>query len=72
MGIIAIVGNIPGIMAGCGCGKWHSCDLALLLNQYDADYATNQLGVDPDRVRVVANGIPAEFLNLPLASTPSD
>jgi glycosyltransferase involved in cell wall biosynthesis len=48
------------------------CDLALLLNQYDADYATNQLGVDPDRVRVVANGIPEEFLNLPLASTPRD
>jgi hypothetical protein len=48
------------------------CDLALLLNQYDADYATNQLGVDPNRVRVVANGIPEAFLNLLLTPTPSD
>jgi glycosyltransferase involved in cell wall biosynthesis len=45
-------------------------DLALLLNQADADYAINHLGVDPDRVEIVANGIPAEFLNLPLAPTP--
>jgi glycosyltransferase involved in cell wall biosynthesis len=47
-----------------------SGDLALLLNQADADYAIHQLGVDPDRVEIVANGIPAEFLNLPLAPTP--
>ena len=45
-------------------------DLALLLNQADADYAIHQLGVDPDRVEIVANGIPAEFLNLPLVATP--
>jgi glycosyltransferase involved in cell wall biosynthesis len=45
-------------------------DLALLLNQADADYAIHQLGVDPDRVRVVANGIPARFLHLPFAPTP--
>jgi glycosyltransferase involved in cell wall biosynthesis len=49
-----------------------SCDLALLLNQYDADYTMHQLGVDPDRVRVVANGIPEEFLNLPIEPTPID
>jgi glycosyltransferase involved in cell wall biosynthesis len=47
-----------------------TCDLALLLNQYDADYAKNQLGVDPERVQIVANGIPTEFLNLPLEPTP--
>jgi Glycosyltransferase Family 4 len=46
-------------------------DLALLLNQADADYAIHHLSVDPDRVEIVANGIPAEFLNLPLAPTPS-
>lgn len=45
-------------------------DLALLLNQADAEYAIHQLGVDPDRVEIVANGIPAEFLDLPLAPTP--
>jgi glycosyltransferase involved in cell wall biosynthesis len=49
-----------------------ACDLALLLNQYDADYAIHQLGVDPDRVQIVANGIPAEFLNLPFENTPND
>jgi glycosyltransferase involved in cell wall biosynthesis len=49
-----------------------SGDLALLLNQDDADYAIHQLGVDPDRVEIVANGIPAEFLNLPLEPTPLD
>jgi glycosyltransferase involved in cell wall biosynthesis len=47
-----------------------ACDLALLLNQYDADYAMHQLGVNPDRVEIVANGIPEEFLNLPLQTTP--
>jgi glycosyltransferase involved in cell wall biosynthesis len=28
------------------------------------------LGVDPERVQIVANGIPTEFLNLPLEPTP--
>jgi glycosyltransferase involved in cell wall biosynthesis len=46
-------------------------DLALLLNQADADYAIHHLGVHPDRVEIVANGIPAEFLNLSLEPTPS-
>jgi glycosyltransferase involved in cell wall biosynthesis len=49
-----------------------TCDLALLLNQYDADYAMHQLGVDPERVRVVTNGIPEGFLNLPFEPTPND
>jgi glycosyltransferase involved in cell wall biosynthesis len=49
-----------------------ACDLAFLLNQYDADYAKQQLGVDPDRVRIVANGIPERFLNLPFEQTPND
>jgi glycosyltransferase involved in cell wall biosynthesis len=47
-----------------------TCDLALLLNQYDADYAMHQLGVDPARVRIVTNGIPEGFLNLPFEPTP--
>ncbi len=45
-------------------------DLTLFLNQYDLDYAVKQLGVESTRARVVANGIPAAFLNLPLADTP--
>ena len=47
-----------------------AADLALLLNQYDADYAIHQLGVDPARARIVTNGIPQGFLNLPLEPTP--
>jgi glycosyltransferase involved in cell wall biosynthesis len=45
-------------------------DLALLLNKYDADYAIHQLGVDPDRVQIVANGVPERFLNRPFEPTP--
>jgi glycosyltransferase involved in cell wall biosynthesis len=37
-------------------------DLNLMLNRGDARYATTRLGVAPDRVRVVANGVPAAFL----------
>lgn len=47
-----------------------ACDLALLLNQYDADYAIHQLGVDSERARIVTNGIPEGFLNLPVEPTP--
>jgi glycosyltransferase involved in cell wall biosynthesis len=52
--------------------SFRTCDLALLLNQYDADYAMHQLGVDSDRVQIVANGIPQRFLNLPFEPTPTD
>jgi glycosyltransferase involved in cell wall biosynthesis len=46
------------------------CDLALLLNHYDANYAVNELGMDSAQVRVVANGIPDSFLNLPFEPIP--
>jgi len=36
-------------------------DLNLMLNRGDARYATTRLGVAPDRVRVVANGVPVAF-----------
>lgn len=48
-----------------------TCDLALLLNHYDAGYAINELGIDRDRVKVVVNEIPEEFLNLPFEPTPT-
>jgi glycosyltransferase involved in cell wall biosynthesis len=41
-------------------------DLALFLNQRDLDYAVKTLGVKPERARLVANGMPEVFLNLPL------
>lgn len=47
-----------------------ACDLALLLNQCDADYAIHQLGVDSERARIVTNGIPQGFLNRPIEPTP--
>jgi glycosyltransferase involved in cell wall biosynthesis len=37
-------------------------DLNLMLNRGDARYATTRLGVRPERVRVVANGVPASFI----------
>jgi glycosyltransferase involved in cell wall biosynthesis len=45
-------------------------DLVFQLNQFDLDYAVQQLGVAADRSYLVANGIPEEFLNLPFESTP--
>lgn len=45
-------------------------DLVLLLNQVDLKYAIDELGVDPDRAHVVANGIPAAFIDLPFEPTP--
>ena len=37
-------------------------DLVLLLNNYDRDYAIRRLGVSEDRIVVVDNGVPVEFL----------
>ncbi|HEY9608351.1 glycosyltransferase family 4 protein [Allocoleopsis sp.] len=45
-------------------------DLVVLLNHYDAEYVVEKLGVNPERRRVVANGIPEEFLNLPFEPMP--
>jgi len=41
-------------------------DLVLMLNRRDADFTIDTLNVDANRVRIVANGIPKGFLNLPL------
>ncbi len=41
-------------------------DLALFLNREERAFATEALGVDPRRARIVPNGLPAEFLGLPL------
>jgi glycosyltransferase involved in cell wall biosynthesis len=45
-------------------------DLSLLLNQHDLEYAVQNLRVDPESVRVVPNGIPETYLNLPFEPTP--
>ncbi|MEL7354509.1 MAG: glycosyltransferase family 4 protein [Cyanobacteria bacterium J06560_5] len=41
-------------------------DLAFLLNQQDLKYAVKTLGVSLDRAHVTSNGIPEDFLNLPM------
>jgi len=45
-------------------------DLSLFSNHRDLEYAVEKLGVDAQRVRVFANGIPEKFLNLPFEPTP--
>jgi glycosyltransferase involved in cell wall biosynthesis len=47
-----------------------SADLAFFLNRCDLEYATNHLGVNPERAHVLPNGLPEIFLNLPFESTP--
>jgi glycosyltransferase involved in cell wall biosynthesis len=47
-------------------------DLALFLNRYELHYAVRELGVRSERARIIANGIPDTFLNLPFAATPID
>ena len=42
-----------------------SADLVVLLNHRDAEYVVENLRVNSERTRIVANGIPEEFLNLP-------
>jgi glycosyltransferase involved in cell wall biosynthesis len=45
-------------------------DLVLLLNHPDAEYVVEKLGVNSEQTRMVANGIPEEFLNLPFEPMP--
>ena len=39
-------------------------DIAFMLNRRDADYTVEELKVAPERVHILANGIPDNFLNL--------
>jgi len=45
-------------------------DLVVLLNHRDAEYAVEKLGISSERTRIVANGIPEGFLNLPFHPMP--
>ncbi len=47
-------------------------DLVFLLNSQEHKYAVEVLGISPDKVHTVANGIPDYFLNLPFESIPED
>jgi glycosyltransferase involved in cell wall biosynthesis len=45
-------------------------DLVVLLNHRDAEYVVENLGVNSERTRIAANGIPEEFLNLDFEPMP--
>lgn len=45
-------------------------DLCLLLNEREREVAIEELGVDPERARVVDNGIPADLIGRPLEPLP--
>lgn len=47
-----------------------NADLTLMLNSRDCDYAQKKLGIDPEKLAIVPNGVPQEFINLPWESTP--
>ena len=47
-------------------------DRVFLLNHQDQKYAIETLGVQPERIAVTPNGIPDQFLNLPLEPLPLD
>lgn len=48
--------------------RW--ADLATFLNQDDLEYAVTHLGLEPERARLVFNGIPNYLLKLPFEPTP--
>lgn len=47
-------------------------DRVLFLNPGDVDYAVDRLGVDPARIRIVANGLDAEFIGSTREETPTE
>lgn len=47
-----------------------NADLTLMLNNRDHDYAHQELGIASEKLTIVPNGIPEEFIDLPWESTP--
>ena len=47
-----------------------NADLTLMLNSRDRDFADKQWQVPPQKLAIVPNGIPQEFINLPWEKTP--
>jgi glycosyltransferase involved in cell wall biosynthesis len=47
-------------------------DLNFMLNQYEASFISDNLGINPKKVYVFPNGMPKEFLSLPFSPTPLD
>jgi glycosyltransferase involved in cell wall biosynthesis len=47
-----------------------NADLTLMLNSRDRDYAHQKLNIAPEKLTIVPNGIPQDFINLPWEDTP--
>ena len=47
-----------------------NADLSLMLNSRDRDYAHKKLEIASEKLAIVSNGIPEEFINLPWETTP--
>ncbi|MEM8722311.1 MAG: glycosyltransferase family 4 protein [Cyanobacteria bacterium P01_G01_bin.39] len=47
-----------------------NADLTLMLNFRGRDYASKELKIAPEKLTIVPNGIPEEFIDLPWSNTP--
>ena len=47
-----------------------NADLTLMSNSRDRDYACKELGIPPEKLTIMPNGVPEEFINLPRSNTP--
>lgn len=47
-----------------------NADLTLMSNSRDRDYACKELGIAPEKLAIMPNGVPEEFINLPWGNTP--
>jgi glycosyltransferase involved in cell wall biosynthesis len=51
--------------------SFRRADLALFLNRHNLHYAVQELSVKPEQAKIIANGIPGTFHNLPFEATPT-
>ena len=47
-----------------------NADLTIMLNSRDRDYACQELGIPREKLTIMPNGVPEEFINLPRSNTP--
>ncbi len=47
-----------------------NADLTVMSNSRDRNYACQELGIAPEKLTIMPNGVPEEFINLPRSSTP--
>ena len=47
-----------------------NANLTIMSNSRDRDYACKELGIAPEKLTIMPNGVPEEFINLPRSNTP--